>query len=170
MASTYSLGHNPNASGEERKQYIEDVSIAKLHPDPKVRAAAQSRLDAHGRGPNINDLSESERSEFERGLREQNQQRGPQPIVPTLGIAGEINLTLDQLRLLAQKAGHDLVPMGEKPEGGAWVAKFEAEIAKLKATVAQKQQECDTLHLRAVTGERIAAEAVRELRNLKGEG
>lgn len=171
MASpTFSLGHNPNASSEERKQYIEDLSIAKLHPDPKVRAAAQARIDAHGQGPNINDLSPSERTEFERCIREQNQRRGPQPVSPQLGIAGEINLTLDQLRLLAQKVGHDLVPIGDKPSGGAWVAKFESEIAQLKATVAQKQQECDTLHLRAVTAEKIAADVVRELRDLKGEG
>jgi len=162
-SSTFSLGHNPNASSEERKQYIEDLSVAKLHDDPKVRAAAQARLDAHGRGPNINDLSPSERTEFERGIREQNQRRGPQPANPQLGLAGEVNITLDQLRLLAQKAGHDLVPMGDKPAGGAWVAKFEAEIMQLK-------QECDTLHIRAVTAERIAADAVRELRDLKGEG
>ena len=170
MASTYTLGHNPNASGEEGKQHIEDLSVAKLHPDPKVRAAAQARLDAYGKGPNINDLSPSERTEFERAIREQNQHRGPQPVVSQLGIPGEVNLTLDQLRLLAQKAGHDLVPMGDKPTDGAWVAKFEAEIAQLKTSVAQKQQECDTLHLRAVTAEKIAADAVRELRDLKDEG
>ena len=79
-------------------------------------------------------------------------------------------MTLDQLRLLAQKAGHDLVPIGDKPSGGAWVAKFEAEIAQLKVDVSKMQQECDTLHLRAVTAEKIAADAVRELRGLKGEG
>lgn len=169
-SSTFSLGHNPNASGEERRQYIEDLSVAKLHPDPRIRAAAQARIDAHGQGPNINDLSPSERTEFERGIREQNQRRGPQPVSAQLGLSGEINLTLDQLRLLAQKAGHDLVPIGDKPTEGAWVAKFEAEIAQLKGSVAQKQQECDTLHLRAVTAEKIAADAVRELRDLKGEG
>jgi hypothetical protein len=167
-SSTFSLGHNPNASGEERKQYIEDLSVAKHHPDPRVRAAAQARLDAHGKGPNINDLSPSERTEFERRVREDNQRRGPQVATPTLGIAGEMNLTIDQLRLLAQKAGHDLVPMGDRPSGGAWVAKFESEIAQLKTAVEKKQQQCDTLHLRAVTAEQIAADAVRELRDLKG--
>ena len=169
MASTFTLGHNPNASGEERKQYIEDLSVAKHHPDPRVRAAAQKRLDSHGSGPNINDMSPSERTEFERMIREDNQRRGPQVANPQLGIAGEINLTIDQLRLLAQKAGHDLVPIGDQPSGGAWVAKFEAEIAQLKSTVEKKKQECDTLHLRAVTAEKIAADAVHELRDLKGE-
>ena len=71
--------------------------------------------------------------------------------------------------LLAQKAGHDLVPMGDRPSGAAWVAKFEAEIAQLKAIVDKKQQECDTLHLRAVTAEKTAADAIREIRDLKGE-
>lgn len=170
MASTYTLGHNPNASAEERKRHIEDLSVAKLHPDPKVRAAAQARIDAHGKGPNINDLSPSERTEFERAIREQNQRRGPQPVTSQLGLPGEINLTLDQLRLLAQKAGHDLVPMGDKPTDGAWVAKFESEISQLKSAGEKKQQECDTLHLRAVTAEKIAADAVRELRDLKDEG
>ena len=168
MASA--LGHNPNATGEERKQYVEDQSLAKHHPDPRVREAAQSRLDAYGRGPNINDMSPSERSEFENLIREQNQRRGPQVSNPTLGIAGEINLTLDNLRILAQKAGHELVPMGDKPEGGAWVAKFESQIKLLREEVDRRAGECDTLRLRAVTAEKIAADAVRELRNLKGEG
>lgn len=166
-SSTFSLGHNPNASGEERKQYIEDLSLAKHHPDPKVRAAAQARLDAHGQGPNINDMSPSERTEFERLIREQNQRRGPAISNLSIGGSTEVNLTLDQLRILAQKAGHDLVPMGDKPSGGAWVEKFESEIAQLKNTVAQKQQECDMLHLRAVTAEKTAADAIRELRELK---
>lgn len=167
-SSTYTLGHNPNATGDERKQYVEDLSLAKHHPDPKVRAAAQARIDAHGVGPNINDMSPSERTEFERLIREQNTRRGPQPIVSQLGIPGEINLTLDQLRLLAQKAGHELVPMGDKPTGSAWAAKFESQIGELQATVSRKSDECDTLRLRAVTAEKIAADAVRELRDLKG--
>ncbi len=168
MASA--LGHNPNATGEERKQYIEDLSVAKHHPDPRVREAAQARINAHGVGPNINDMSPDERSEFERLIREQNQRRGPQTTNPTLGIAGEVNLTIDQLRILAQKAGHDLVPMGEKPTGGAWVAKYEDQIKHLRAEVDRRNEECDTLRLRAVTAEKIAADAVRELRDLKGEG
>ena len=171
MASTsYTLGHNPHASGEERKQYIEDRSLAANHPDPKVRAAAQARIDAYGRGPNINDMSPSERTDFERLIREQNQRRGPQPVTSQLGIPGEVNLTLDQLRLLAQKAGHELVPMGDRPDGGAWVAKFESRIRALESAVELRNQECDTLRLRAVTAEKIAADAVRELRELKGEG
>lgn len=170
MASAYSLGHNPNASGEERKQYIEDLSIAKHHPDPRVRAAAQARLDSHGSGPNINDMSPADRSEFERLIREQNQKRGPQPIVSQLGIPGEINLTLDQLRILVQKSGHEMVPMGDRPTGSAWAAKFESQIKELEATVAKKTAECDTLHFRAVTAEKTAADAIRELRDLKGEG
>lgn len=145
MASTYTLGHNPNASGEERKQYIEDLSVAKQHPDPKVRAAAQSRIDAHGTGPNINDMSPSERTEFERLIREDNQKRGPRQVIPQLGLAGEVNLTLDHLRLLAQKAGHDLVPIGDKPTGGAWVAKFESRIKELETALARKTEECDAL-------------------------
>jgi hypothetical protein len=168
MASTFTLGHNPNASGEERKQYIEDVSVAKNHPDARARAAAQARLDAHGSGPNINDMSPSERAKFERLIREQNQRRGPQPVVSQLGIPGEINLTTDQLRILAQKAGFELVPMGDSPSGGAWVAKFESEISQLKTSLEKSNGECDTLRLRAVTAEKIAAEAVRELRDLKG--
>lgn len=171
MASTSTLGHNPNATGEERRQYIEDLSVAKHHPDPRVRAAAQSRLDSLGAGPNINDMSPSERTEFERLIREDNQKRGgPRQVVAQLGLPGEVNLTLDHLRLLAQKAGHDLVPIGEKPTDGAWVAKFESQIKALELTVSQKSDECDTLRLRAVTAERIAADAVRELRELKGEG
>ena len=170
MASTSTLGHNPNATGEERKQYIEDLSIAKQHPDPKVRAAAQARLDAHGTGPNINDMSPSERSEFEHLIRQQNQRRGPNQQAQQLGITGEAHLTLDQLRVLVQATGHDMVPIGDKPTGGAWVAKFETQIAELKTSLSQKTDECDTLRLRAVTAEQIAADAVRELRNLKGEG
>lgn len=171
MASTpYTLGHNPNASGEERRRHIEDVSVAKHHPDPKIRAAAQERLDAHGKGTNINDLSPSERAEFERRIREENHRRGPQLMNPQLGLPGEINLTTDQLRLLVQKAGHEMVPMGDKPDGGAWVAKFESRIRDLEATLEKSKQECDTLRLRAVTSEQIAADAVREIRDLKGEG
>lgn len=166
----FTLGHNPNATGEERKQYIEDLSVAKLHPDPRIRAAAQSRIDAYGPGPNINDFSPEARAEFERRIREDNQRRGPQPVAAQLGLPGEINLTLDQLRLLAQKAGHDLVPMGDKPTGVAWVAKFEARIKVLETALSQKTEECDTMHLRAVTAEKIAADAVRELRGMKGEG
>lgn len=139
------IGHNPNASGEERKQYVEDLSLAKHHPDPKVREAAQSRIDAYGTGPNINDMSPSERTEFERLIREDNQRRGPRQPVSQLGIPGEINLTIDHLRVLAQKAGHELVPMGDKPEGGAWVAKYEARIKELETALARKTEECDSL-------------------------
>ena len=170
MASpAFTIGHNPNASGEERRQYIEDLSVAKQHHDPRVRAEAQSRIDAYGSGPNINDMSQSDRAEFERRIREDNARRGPQSVSPQLGLPGEVNLTMDQLRLLAQKAGHDLVPIGEKPTGGAWVAKFEARIKDLEAAVSRNAEECDTLRLRAVTAEKIAADAVRELRELKGE-
>ena len=169
MASTsHTLGHNPNATGDERARYVEDLSLAKHHPDKRVRDAAQARIDSHGRGPNINDMSPSERTEFERLIRQQNQRRGPQAANPTLGLPGEINLTLDQLRLLVQKAGHEMVPMGDKPDGGAWVAKFESRIKELEASVERHAQECDTLRLRAVTAEKIAADAVRELRDLKG--
>lgn len=168
MASaTYTIGHNPNASGEERKRYIEDLSLAKHHPDPKVREAAQARIDAYGRGPNINDLSPEERIEFERRIREENQRRGPQPVTAQLGIPGEINLTMDQLRILAQRSGHDLVPMGDKPSGGAWVAKYESQIKELESSLAKSKEECDTLRFRAVTAEKTAADAVRELRELK---
>lgn len=170
MASTSTLGHNPNASGEERKQYIEDLSVAKQHPDARVRAAAQSRLDSHGTGPNINDMSPSERGEFERLIREQNQRRGPNQPIPQLSLSGETNLTLDQLRLLVQKVGHEMVPMGDKPNGGAWVAKLEDQIQQLQVHVQSYADQCDTLRLRAVTAEKIVADAVRELRNLKGEG
>src|ERR1700761_1591955 len=144
MAST-TLGHNPNATGEERKQYIEDLSLAKHHPDPRVREAAQARLDAHGTGPNINDMPADKRVEFENLLRQENQRRGPQAPGPQLGIPGEINLTMDQLRVLASKVGHELVPMGDKPTGGAWVEKYESQIKALRGEVDLRVQECDTL-------------------------
>ncbi len=115
-------------------------------------------------------MSPSERAEFERLIREDNQRRGPNQTASQLSLPGEVNLTLDQLRLLVQKAGHDMVPMGEKPSGGAWVAKFESRIKELESSVDLRDQECDTLRLRAVTAEKIAADAVRELRDLKGEG